>query len=457
MNLNYLSISQGIGGKIKQSPDDFVVEEISSEGYICNSEYINLIIKKNPPDPKHSNKKYLYFILEKTRWTTEAAINEIANKLRVSSKRFRYAGTKDRQAHTTQICSVFGIDAPSLSGLNLKDIVLTPLYYADTPTNLGNLLGNHFKILLNLPDVSLDKSKYLQNNLARINKIYSELSGVFPNYFGEQRFGTTRKNTAKIGELIIKRKYEDAVMEFLTSTKGEINENARIARKELANTMNFKNALKFYPKFLKLELRMLAYLSKHPNDFIGALRSIPFQISLLFIHSFQSLLFNELLSKRLLIFKKENVFEKLDGEYYCSEEFGFPDISKKVAFNSNYNVTFYGGEDSPKNYNKPKKRFWLVGRLIGYETIPNEFESELLYNYGLAPSDFRIPSFPSLSSKGTPRTLFSPINSFSVSSENHQKNNIQSPRLNFDFSLQSGSYATMVLREFIDINKKKET
>ena len=81
---------------------------------------------------------------------------------------------------------------------------------------------------------------------------------------------------------------------------------------------------------------------------------------------------------------------------------------------------------------------WLCGRIVGYETKPNVREQEILDRHGISPRDFKIKSIPEISSKGANRTLMAPYVDFSFS-ENK-----------FRFSLPSGSYATSLLREFMD-------
>jgi tRNA pseudouridine13 synthase len=160
---------------------------------------------------------------------------------------------------------------------------------------------------------------------------------------------------------------------------------------------------------------MIDYLSKNPNNFVGAFRRLPRQIMLLFIHAVQSFIFNETLSERVSMAS----FAAEDGEYFCDEnELGFPDISKHST----------------------SKKGWLVMKLLGYESKPNEREALMLERMDITVDDFRMRSIPEISSKGTFRTALAPLKDFSFCN----KENI------FRFSLPSGSYATMVLREFID-------
>ncbi len=393
---NYISKTGGIGGKIKSSPEDFIVEEIGTGGKIL--EKGKRIKRTDGPGD------FLHFVLEKRNWSTAAAVKTIAKRLKSSGKRFSYAGSKDKTAVTTQLCSAFRIPKESLISLKIKDISINGAWCAAEKVSLGSLLGNRFTIKVR--EVSEDAE-------ATVKGIYDEIDGKFPNYFGPQRFGSSRGNTAETGELIVRRRYEEAAMKYLTDSTGEKNEQAVLARKELKEKQDFRAALSYFPKHLIMERSMLAHLAKNPNDFVGALRKLPRYVLLLFVHSFQSLVFNELLSERI----GGGGLEPDEGEFLCGETLGFPDVGKK------------NGK-------------WTAAKILGYESTPNEREKAVLEKKGISVSDFRIPGIPEISSKGTYRTLLSPLRDFSFMKQG--KDGI------FRFSLGSGSYATSALREFLD-------
>ncbi len=381
-------------GKIKQLVDDFIVEEISEKGEVFE---IGKIIKK-----EDEIGDFTHFIMEKSNWTTSNAIKEISKYVCASDRRFNYSGTKDKFAHTVQLCSAYKIPKEKILNLNIKDIKINGAWTRKEKVILGNLIGNRFKIKVNFNDANSYEKQ--------INDTYLELKGRFPNYFGEQRFGSSRKNTHKIGEYLLKNRIKDAVLSYICDFEGETNENAIIARKELKETMDFKKALNYFPKYLVHERTLIANLSKNPNDFANALRKLPRPILLLFIHAFQSHLFNLNISERI----DEKIIKKEKGEYFCKNNFyGFPEIETK-------------GKD------------WLCVKLIGYESKINKREEMLLERFGVSINDFKMKSIPEISSKGSYRTFFSPIKDFSFC-----KNT-------FSFSLPSGSYATSCIREFLD-------
>jgi len=395
MMLSYLSQSRGIGGTIKSAPEDFMVEEISPNGEVYE-------LGRQVQRPSESG-PYTHFIIQKNNWSTNSAISEIAKRLRTNERNFNFAGSKDKLAITTQIASVRGDFRDALSTLRIKDISIMGAWLAGDRVQLGDLLGNRFTIRVQGATEGADY---------RVSAISEELGGRFPNYFGEQRFGSSRKNTHLIGEKLLQDDIDGALMLFLCSSEGETHEEAKLARKELEESGDYARALNSFPKHLRLERSMLAHLARKPDDKLGSFRSLPRNILLMFIHAYQSDLFNRLLSERLA--EDGGSLELEEGEYFCGETLGFPDL------------------------NKTEGEGWIAAKLIGYNTPLNPREKELFDSQNIQKDAFRMKSIPEIASKGTYRTLLAPLKDFSY------KDSL------FRFSLPSGSYATVAMREFID-------
>jgi len=396
--LAHRSKAEGIAGRAKTAPEDFAVEEILQDGTVLE---INKRIQREGVAGD-----FTHFVLQKRDWTTEGAIRRIAEALHTNPKRFSYAGSKDKTSVSTQLISAFRINKSRIVRLNLKDITILGAWSSDSKVSIGDLLGNRFAIVARGLSSGAEE---------RVRKIYIEIDGAFPNYFGEQRFGAIRENTHKIGEHIVRQEYEDAAMMFLCDCKGETNNDSVAARRNLKDTADFKKALKEFPKRLSLERTMLEHLERYPNDQVNAFRKLPRGIVLLFIHAFQSYLFNVLLSERL----SEGDVALEEDEYYCEERLGFPDLG----------------------YRSSLKTKWIAGKIFGYAVNLNDREKKLLERLGLKQGDFEIRAIPELSSKGTRRLLLSPLRNFSFEDNT------------FRFSLPAGSYATVALREFLDKSK----
>jgi tRNA pseudouridine13 synthase len=223
--------------KTKQLPEDFVVEEIISI-------------------PKGGGEQ-TYFWLTKKNWTTEAAIREVSRRLGISGRRFKFAGSKDRIAVTKQLVSVFKVPKERLENLSIKDIQIQIAGQGDAPISLGTLKGNRFEITAR--DLAKKDLEKLKKNLpAAKNK-------GFRNYFGEQRFGFG--NTHLIGKAILQGDLKGAVKELLKQ------------------------------KEFRLEKSVALWLERQPSDFAGALRTLPKHIRKLYVHAYQSYLWNSALEK----------------------------------------------------------------------------------------------------------------------------------------------------------------
>ncbi|NUN11877.1 tRNA pseudouridine(13) synthase TruD, partial [Candidatus Micrarchaeota archaeon] len=183
----------------------------------------------------------------------------------------------------------------------------------------------------------------------------------------------------------LKNNFAGGVDNFLCFSEGERDEEAVSARKRLAEEKDYSAALEYFPKHLKYERILIDHLSKYKNDYAGAVNKLPRNLQLLFIHAFQSYLFNNEL-KKLLESKKWTGSEELD--------------------------------------------------LIGYESQTTPEQDLALQEFGLTKESFQLKTLSYLSSRGSKRKAFVKVNDFSILSEDPLK---------LRFSLGSGSYATVVI------------
>jgi len=193
--------------------------------------------------------EYTYFLLKKRNYNTLDAIERIARAINVGVSRLGFAGNKDKMAITEQLVSVSGVKKENLEKLRLKDIEIKVCGYSDEYNFLGNLQGNEFVIIVR--ELGGGEIKKFEE------KIENEV--LMPNYFGEQRFS---EQNVDIGRAIIKRNFEEA------------------------------------SKLLNLDIV--------DNDYIGAMRKINKKILRLYVHSYQSYIFNETIKEYLKLGTKEN-------------------------------------------------------------------------------------------------------------------------------------------------------
>ncbi len=285
--LAYGSKTQGIGGKIKKIPEDFIVEEICPDGRVLSVNDENKIDEQEKKD-------YVHFTLLKYNWDTMRALKEISKRVRVSRKRLGFAGTKDKRAITTQRVSIWKVPIEELMKVQIKDIGIRNPVYVDDRINLGELWGNRFTMTVREIPLSEDEIR------EQLNDTVQQLDGKIPDFFGLQRFGIQRPITHLVGKEILKKNFKEAVMIYLAKTFPEEGEEAGNARKILSETGDFREAIKNFPKYLGYERMMLDSLIHTPTDFIGALRKLPKKLRWMFIHAYQAYIFNRALSIYLL-------------------------------------------------------------------------------------------------------------------------------------------------------------
>src|SRR5207245_9954776 len=98
----HLPPTPGLGGNLKATADDFVVEEISS------------------PPPPAIDGSYTITTLRVRNWETNRLVRELARGLHISRRRIGFAGTNDKRALTTQLFSFKSVLPDAIKALRMK-------------------------------------------------------------------------------------------------------------------------------------------------------------------------------------------------------------------------------------------------------------------------------------------------------------------------------------------------
>jgi len=285
------------------------------------------------------------------------ACERIANALKIDLKDIGFAGSKDRNAVTEQMISIKNIRKERVDKLNdFERISLKYFGNGDLPITLGNLKGNEFIITL------------------REVKKHPRKIDFFVNYFDDQRFS---KNNVEVGKSLLKK--------------------------------DFKKASELIAKSHKIGLS--DHLSNNPDDHIGIIRSVPKKILMLYIHSFQSYLWNECAVRYL-----QSKFDDFNESSYSLGKLVFPEDRIEIKI-----------------------------PLLGFDT---EFDNEeikniyadLLKKEDISLRDFIIRQIPNLSSEGSARDLFVDIKDLKIDFDEKQK------ICKLNFTLSKGSYATIAVK-----------
>jgi tRNA pseudouridine13 synthase len=274
--------------------------------------------------------KYSYYLLKKYNITTLEAVERIASSFRIQNKYLNFSGTKDKRAITEQYIS---ISMGPERDLELPSIKLKYLGKGKERINLGTHTGNKFMITV----------RNIKEKPQPIQKIL--------NLFDDQRFGKQNNNHI-IGKLLVQKKFKEAI--------------------PLIDDEHAKN-----------------HLEASPNDFVGAIKCTPKKLLLLFIHAYQSHLWNE------------------------------------MAMNSEQ-------ETLP---------------LIGYDTKATPQITALLKREGITARDFVCRQIPVLSSEGSVRSTKVKVDDLIINDPEPDELNPGMNKVKLEFSLPKGSYATMVVKQ----------
>ncbi|KAL5964359.1 Multisubstrate pseudouridine synthase 7 [Taenia solium] len=264
---------------------------------------------KSHDPPKQT--PFCHFVLYKEGKDTMQALHIVGRLLKINSKSFNYAGTKDRRAVTTQNVSIKNISARRLSTLNprLNGIKLGNFSYSADSIKLGELYGNRFSIVIRQDSV-LHKA------------IQDWQKHGFINYFGLQRFGhCAEARTYDIGREIIRCNWEKAIDLILTPTSSDLP----IVRQIKERYLRTRDAKACGDDMAQcLEKTLLLGIARHGKT-IAALQTLPRNLRQLYAHSYQSLVWNKVASRRIRELGVDQGDRALVGDLYFAD---CPSISK---------------------------------------------------------------------------------------------------------------------------------
>ena len=410
----YLTSTGGVGGTIKGRADDFVVEEIPSalEPVLDGAITIATIRVQN--------------------WETNRLVRELARRLHISRRRIGFAGTKDKRALTTQSFSFENVPPEKVKALRIKDLDVLDVVRSNRPLELGDLVGNRFRIVVRDLAAPPEEAATAVEETARQVRVF----GGFPNFFGEQRFGSVRPITHVVGRHIVRGEFREAVDAYVANPlDGEDPESYEV-RAALRDSGDVRTALRSYPRSYGFEKAILNRLAVRPDDLVGALRQLPFNLLMMFVHGYQSYLFNRILSDRMR--RGIPIHEPVAGDLVLpADKIGLPDRDRLIDVTcDNLDRVIQRCRDG---------KAWVSAILFGSEPEfaggePGQIEKSVVASEGLRPEDFIIPDIPRISSKGTRREILAPLRTLAAQ--------VRGDELHLSFDLTRGAYATCLVREF---------
>jgi tRNA pseudouridine13 synthase len=272
---------------------------------------------------------FLHFTLFKENKDTMEVVSFLAKQLKTKPRDFQFAGTKDRRAVTVQRVSAYRLDAERVANLNrmIRGSQMGDFSYQPQGLELGDLKGNEFVITLrecSFPSIGINHSMapWLASAKSLISDAMSSLhTNGFTNYYGLQRFGTFSTSTDTIGLALLQSNFPLATSLILsynpnaltaaldptsgsthstnTSAIGQDDKSRALAISLFeSKEQDIQKILANLPYKFSAESNVIRHLHRHPTDHAGAIALIPRNLKLMYVHAYQSMVWNFAATKR---------------------------------------------------------------------------------------------------------------------------------------------------------------
>jgi tRNA pseudouridine13 synthase len=394
--------ASGTGGRLRDVPDDFHVEEIPAY------------------EPSGAG-THLHLRIEKRGIPTMEAAARVAKALGVRPRDVGWAGLKDARAVTVQTLSVEHVSAARAAEA-LADVPGVRLLDARLHGNklrLGHLRGNRFTIRIR--DV-------LPGAAARARSILDDLVlHGSPHWFGEQRFGSRADNDA-VGRHVVRGEW-DLACDRLVGPGDVEDGDARVAEaRRLYAAGKLAESLDAFPPRHDAERRAVRALLRGGTK-REAVLSLDRRLLRLLVSAYQSALFNRLLAER-----RDALGTLETGD---------------LAFLHDRGAVFLVEDAAKEQPRADALEISPSGPLFGTKSHlasgePGRRERALLDSEGLAPASFRVEGVGDLEGERRPYRV--PVTDVRVEDAPAGEGDA-GPSLLVAFALPRGAFATSVLAE----------
>ena len=254
--------------KVKQVPDDFLVDEKSS-------------IRAT------NEGRYAVYRLKKNGMGTLEALRAISRAWKTPSRVLGFGGLKDRYAVTTQWVTI--PNGPH-KNLDNKAFRLTYEGKSDVPMSRMILEGNGFRIRLR--DLAREEADRVTSRFAIVAK-----EGL-PSYFDEQRFGSLRGGGGFAALHLLKGDPESALRAVIASPSREDRAHVRERKRRIRAHWGEFDGLPEVLEGTPMRAPVLHYL-QHPGDWLGAFATLDREDRRLYTSAYASSVWNRAVSTLL--------------------------------------------------------------------------------------------------------------------------------------------------------------
>jgi len=229
----------------KQSPRDFVVEEIPLYEFSGEGEHLVMFVRKKS-------------------LSTMELVSILARYLGIKNKEIGYAGLKDKHAMTKQYISLHKKYEEALENFEHEGIKILSKTYHNNKIRIGHLKGNRFYIKL---------KKVNPTSAIKLDEALKNISDLgMPNFFGYQRFGNDGDNHIE-GEKIakgLKKERNPKIKRLLINAYQSHLFNMWLSRRLEINTLINNFEAKELESLLNMSIQQIQKLKeqKHPFKLI---------------------------------------------------------------------------------------------------------------------------------------------------------------------------------------------
>jgi len=408
--LAYLTANlPGIGGVIKQRPEDFLVEE-------------------QPRYQPSGQGEHLYLFIEKRLLATMDVVRRLARAFRVGKRDIGFAGLKDKHAVTRQMFSIMlpgqSHDPDCIERLESDHLKVLWVDRHENKLRRGHLLGNRFVIRIRQVDPStVVQAKRVMDQLA--------VSGV-ANYIGSQRFGY-RQHNHELGRLLLLGQWKPMLDLMLGGPKESDPDRSRAAR-EAYDRGDYAGALALWPGSLRDDRHALDRLRQGKTQ-QQAVMSLDARQGEFLISGLQSAAFNRVLDQRV----RDGLLDQVvvgDLAWKHDNRAVFP-VDEATAQVENASAGRINVQEV-----SPSGPMWGVEMIRAGGQV-GVWEHRALTETGLAEAD--LAGGPQGTAKGSRRPLRIFLSGLDLSGGVDEHGSY----VRVAFELPRGSFATTVLREVL--------
>ncbi len=247
--------------RLKQKPEDFSVRE----SY------------RFDPDPEG---RYRVYLMDKQKLSTFEALERIRSRYGLRPGAISFCGLKDKQGRTEQLIAVDGREVE----VQDPDLRLKLLGRTGRPLSARNTTSNRFSVTVRA--LTQEDLAHLPLAAAEVNRL-----GVV-NYFDSQRFGSLKHGQGYIAKDLLRGDFEAALRNYLAQPSPlDRTDDAKVKEFWRQHWGDWSRRCPFDAN--RRYSRILRSLRERPEDYLRAFLQVDADYRALLLFTYQSWLWNE--------------------------------------------------------------------------------------------------------------------------------------------------------------------